>query len=607
MDAHLKEIKEVPCEDVKVHDIFWTPKINLSREVTIKACLDKCEETGRIKNFEKAAVKKGSFEGIFFNDSDVYKVIEGASYALMSKRDEKLEERIDGIIEKIEKAQMDDGYLDTYYVLTCIDKRWTDMGMHEMYCGGHLIEAAVSYKKATGKDKLLNIARRMADHYMSVFGPGKKDWVPGHPEIELALVKLYRETQDEKYLDFAEWLLNERGHGNGRGSIWNDKDWGTLYCQDDKPFAEQSHVSGHAVRAMYLYSGAADIAFERGNIDYIKALDRLWDSIVLKNMYVTGGIGQSAGNEGFTSDYDLPNLTAYCETCASVGMVMFNHRMNMLKADARYADVAERAMYNGSISGVSLKGDEFFYVNPLESKGDHHRQKWYDCSCCPTQIARFIPSIANYAYLTDKCGIYVNMFLDSESKISINDKTVLLRQETMYPWDGHVLFTFKSDPDAEFELRLRYPSWCDNAWVRVNGEFVKADTDLGYMVIKRRWRIGDAVEYGMDMTVKWVHADPKVKEDEGKVCIQRGPVVYCLEGTDNPGIDLNSVKLPKDAKFTYYFDYKLLGGVAVLKTKTSKGSLTFVPYYAWDNREHGPMKVWIDEDDGEFINLYGMY
>ena len=390
-----KKITAVDFSKVKIEDSFWAPRLDKHFSATLPVCIDQIEnQTGRIRNFENAAKGEGKHSGIFFDDSDVYKAMEGIAYTLVNHPDAALEAKADEWIDKFAAAQQPDGYINTFYTLTGLEKRWVNMDKHEMYCAGHMTEAAVAYYKATGKRKLLDVAIRMADHMMSVFGPGKRDWVPGHEEIELALVKLYEVTGKKKYLEFAEWLIDERGHGYGTKGGKKEK-WNKEYYQDDVPVREMTDIKGHAVRAMYLYCGMADVAAYTHDEGYMAALDRLWDDVVLRNMYVTGGIGSSKHNEGFTEDYDLPNLEAYCETCASVGMVYWNQRMNQFTGDSKYVDVLERSMYNGALAGISLAGDRFFYVNPLESLGNHHRKAWYGCACCPSQISRFLPAIGN--------------------------------------------------------------------------------------------------------------------------------------------------------------------------------------------------------------------
>ena len=426
----------VDFSKVRITDSFWQPRLKIHAEVTLSACINQCEqETNRMKNFAVAAgMEKGEFRGFVYDDSDVYKMIEGASYSLMNNPNPVLEKKLDEMIAKIEGAQLEDGYLMTYFILGNLADRWTNMDKHEMYCCGHLIEAAIAYYRATGKRALLDVAIRYADHINRTFGEGKKEWVPGHQEIELALVKLYRTTQNSAYLKLAQWLLDQRGHHKGD---WKAKD----YYQDLKPVRELSKISGHAVRAMYMFTGMADVAAITQDSGYRIALDRLWEDVVEKKMYLTGGIGSSRHNEGFSEDYDLPNEEAYCETCASVGMVFWNQRMNMLKGESRYEDVLERAMYNGALAGISLSGDRFFYVNPLASSGKHHRKAWYGTACCPSQISRFLPSVGNYIYALSENTVWVNLYIGSETEVETSGVTVALKQENSLSvgWECYIL------------------------------------------------------------------------------------------------------------------------------------------------------------------------
>ncbi|MBQ3659426.1 MAG: glycoside hydrolase family 127 protein, partial [Bacteroidales bacterium] len=497
------------------------------------------------------------------------------------------EAKCDEWIDKFAAAQQRDGYLNTYYTLTGLENRWSDMGMHEMYCAGHMTEAAVAYYNVTGKRKLLDVAIKMADHMMTVFGPEGRDWVPGHEEIELALVKLYEVTGEKKYLDFAEWLINERGHGFGTWVKWRQES----YYQDDKPVREMTSIAGHAVRAMYLYCGMADVAAYTGDQGYMTALDSLWEDVVFRNMYVTGGIGQSSKNEGFTVDYSLPNMSAYCETCASVGMVLWNWRMNQFTGDSKYVDVLERSLYNGALAGISLEGDRFFYVNPLESLGTHHRQAWYGCACCPSQICRFLPSIGNYIYGVAKDGIYVNLYIGNSAAVKLGSRKVTLTQETDYPWDGAVALTVGCKRPFKSALRLRIPGWCKGYKLAVNGEAVEAPVEKGYAVLQRAWRNGDKIVIDMDMQAEIVAADPRVKEDEGYRAVQRGPLVYCIEEVDNP--DFAELRIEEDATFDAVWEPDLLRGVTTLTTAVGDREMKLIPYYAWDNREAGRMRVWI--------------
>lgn len=582
----LKMIEQIDFSHVKINDNFWSPRLSKHVSATLPVCIDQIEnQTGRIRNFENAAKGEGEHSGIFFDDSDVYKALEGMAYSLINNPDPELEKKADEWIDKFAAAQQPDGYINTFYTLTGLDKRWTNMDKHEMYCAGHMIEAGVAY----GKRKLLDVCIRMTDHMMSQFGPGKRHWVPGHEEIELALVKLYQTTQEQKYLDFAYWLLEERGHGHG--TMGDEGKWDPVYYQDIVPVRQLTDISGHAVRCMYLYCGMADVAALKNDTGYIAAMDRLWDDVVHRNMYITGGIGSSHDNEGFTEDYDLPNLDAYCETCASVGMVLWNQRMNQLTGDSKYIDVLERSLYNGALAGISLGGDRFFYVNPLESKGDHHRQEWYGCACCPSQLSRFLPSIGNYIYASSDDALWVNLYIGNTGQIRIGETDILLTQETDYPWDGSVKLTISTSQPLEKEIRLRIPNWCKTYDLSINGKRINVSEEKGYAVIKD-WKSQDVIALDMDMPVEIVAADPHVKENFGKRAIQRGPLVYCMEEIDNP-VYFDQIQLSPSTTFQTAFASDILNGIKTIKTNGRAQSATFIPYYAWDNRKAGKMRVWI--------------
>ena len=582
----LKMIEQIDFSHVKINDNFWSPRLSKHVSATLPVCIDQIEnQTGRIRNFENAAKGEGEHSGIFFDDSDVYKALEGMAYSLINNPDPELEKKADEWIDKFAAAQQPDGYINTFYTLTGLDKRWTNMDKHEMYCAGHMIEAGVAYYQATGKRKLLDVCIRMTDHMMSQFGPGKRHWVPGHEEIELALVKLYQTTQEQKYLDFAYW----RGHGHG--TMGDEGKWNPVYYQDIVPVRQLTDISGHAVRCMYLYCGMADVAALKNDTGYIAAMDRLWDDVVHRNMYITGGVGSSHDNEGFTEDYDLPNLDAYCETCASVGMVLWNQRMNQLTGDSKYIDVLERSLYNGALAGISLGGDRFFYVNPLESKGDHHRQEWYGCACCPSQLSRFLPSIGNYIYASSDDALWVNLYIGNTGQIRIGETDILLTQETDYPWDGSVKLTISTSQPLEKEIRLRIPNWCKTYDLSINGKRINVSEEKGYAVIKD-WKSQDVIALDMDMPVEIVAADPHVKENFGKRAIQRGPLVYCMEEIDNP-VYFDQIQLSPSTTFQTAFASDILNGIKTIKTNGRAQSATFIPYYAWDNRKAGKMRVWI--------------
>jgi DUF1680 family protein len=590
-------IQPVDFSQVTINDRFWAPRLKIHATVTLDACIDQCRnQTARISNFEKAAdLKEGTHEGIFFDDSDVYKAMEGIAYSLVNNPNEKLEQLMDQWIDLIAAAQEPDGYLNTYYTLTGLDQRWSNMEMHEMYCGGHMIEAAVAYYNAAGKRTFLDVAVKFADHIDSLFGPGKRHWVSGHEEIELALVKLYHITGEERYIKLAHWLLEERGHGHGKGGIWERREWGSRYCQDNIPVKAIRDIAGHAVRAMYLFTGMADVTAATGDTAYIAALHRVWEDVIQRNMYITGGIGSSRNNEGFTKDYDLPNESAYCETCASVGMVFWNQRMFQFTGDAKYIDVLERSMYNGALAGISLSGDRFFYVNPLASEGTHHRQAWYGCACCPSQISRFLPSIGNYVYGVSDRTVWINLYIGSRSRLMIQDRSVELKQETNYPWDGVVKLTVGINKPAKMVLKLRIPGWCKDFNITVNNDRLEdIPVEKGYLTINRTWASGDEISLDLNMLVDIVASDPRVAANIGKRAVQRGPLVYCVEEIDNPTIDWQKIKLAPVTQFEVQPGTIILHEMTTIRYPSNGDPITMIPYYAWDNRAPGRMKVWLD-------------
>ncbi len=579
--------------DVKINQGLIYERMRAHKSRTIPICVENCESSGRINNFKKAAGRmEGEFVGKYYDDSDVYKVIEGIAYTLMLEKDDVLEAKADEWIDIICDAQQDDGYLVCYFIMGVNNlPRWSDMEKHEDYCLGHMIEAAVAYKKATGKSKFLNTAQKFADHFYDVTIGSNKHWVCGHQELELALVKLFEETKNEKYLNFAEFLIEERGRGYGVGDhIWKNPKWGPKYAQDDKVVGEMTDIAGHAVRAMYLYCGMCDVAYYKNKPEYLKALDKLWNSTVLRNMYITGGIGSSHHNEGFSEDYDLPNDTAYCETCASVGMAYWNHRMNMLTGEGKFADIVEKEIYGGILSGVSLNGDKFFYVNPLETDGNHHRVEWYGTSCCPTQISRFIPSIAGYIYAKSAGEIVVNQYISSQTIFNFENDEMKLTQSTSYPWDEKITIVLDMINPIEAIISLRIPSWCKEYNLFINGKKEEiCFEEQGYLKISKYWHNGDIIELVLKMPIKLNCSHPKVKANEGKLAVTRGPVVYCVEEVDN--MDINKIRLSYDENFTFEYKPDLLKGVVEIKSSAA----TFVPYFAWDNRKEGQMKVWVDE------------
>lgn len=592
----MKNLKfnQIPFTQVHITDSFWKERMAVHQSVTVDACIQQCEIT-RVGNFEKVTNKNGNFEGIFFDDSDLYKVLEGAAYSLMHNRNPELEAKVDEIIDKIAAAQEESGYLMTYFTLEKPDEKWTDMDKHEMYCGGHLIEAAVAYYNSTGKRKLLDVACRLVDYFMSIFGPDKRMWIPGHEEIELALVKLYEHTQVNKYLEFSRWLIDNRGNGYGKegdGAIFTHPTFKDDYYQHDIPVTDIEQVKGHAVRAMYLYAGMADVAKHMEDTNYIPALHRVWDNLVHKNMYITGGIGSSKENEGFTEDYDLPNDTAYAETCAGIGFFIWNWRMAQLESDSRYVDIMERTLYNNILAGWSLSGDKFFYVNPLEADGTHNRELWYGCACCPTNICRFIPSIGQYIYGVNDKHVVVNLYVDSEVITEYKGKKLTLTQKTVYPSNGLVTLVPTYEADEVIELKLRVPDWCHSYQLRVNGEIRQYDIIKGYVLLT--CMSGNSIEFMMDMPVERMHANEKVSYDRGKVAIMRGPLVYAVEAQDQ-NKPLCEIRIPEDSIMS--IKEASVGTYPSIECHQRDGELLakFVPYFAWNNRGEKAMKVWVDE------------
>ncbi len=597
-------IRPVPFTAVQVNDEFWAPRIRRNHDVTIPIALDQCYKTGRVDNFLFAGkLKNGSFCTEYpFDDTDIYKIIEGASYSLQTFPDAMLEARIDTLIYYIGKAQEPDGYLYTNRTIDSTNlhpwagrKRWEkDPELsHELYNCGHLYEAAVAHFQATGKRSLLDIAIKNADLLVRDFGPGKLAYEPGHQVVEMGLVKMYRTTGKKEYLDLAKFFLDIRGKGNE-------------YSQDHKKVIEQTEAVGHAVRAMYMYSGMADVAAITGEQAYVQALDKIWNDLISTKFYITGGIGAAAGHEGFGPAYDLPNLTAYNETCASIGEVYWNYRLFLLRGESSYYDVLERVLYNGLISGVSLSGDHFFYPNPLESEGQHARSEWFGCACCPSNVCRFIPSVPGYMYALDKEKLYINLFIGSRADIDFNGNDVEVEQKTSYPWQGKIDITLNPAKNQSFDLAVRIPGWANNQPVPgnlyayqsedtsgfallVNGEQAAYILDKGYAVISRKWKKGDVVSLDLPMPVRRVKAYAKVTADQGRVALQRGPLVYCAEWPEfSDGKVLNFV-LGDDTKLTAEFRPDLLTGVTVI---TDEADFTAIPYFAWANRGKGEMAVW---------------
>lgn len=616
-------LQPVPFTSVQISDEFWLPRIETNRTVTIPFAIDKNDETGRVDNFAFAAGRKeGKYSGRRFNDTDVYKVIEGIAYSLHVHPDPELEEYTDGLIDLIAAAQEEDGYL---YAARTADpekpapgagpERWSRLrGSHELYNAGHMVEAAVAYYQATGKRAFLDVAVKNADMLVRTFGPGKRRDVPGHQEIEIGLAKLYRATGKKEYLDLAKFFLDERGRPHDGGLYPEDSPFalynGREYMQDHLPITEQDEAVGHAVRATYMYAGMADVAALTGNEDYIRAIDKLWENVVSKKLYLTGGVGARHTSEAFGDDYELPNSSAYTETCAAIGNAFWNHRMFLLHGDARYLDVLERVLYNGLISGVSLRGDCFFYQNPLESTGRRERSLWFEVACCPGNIVRFLPSFPGYVYAKKDNNLYINLFVQSRTTVDLEDQTVSIGQETRYPWEGTVHINVDPEKEGEFAVLARIPGWAqdrpvpsdlyrfldkqeDNIDIRVNGKTFLFDAEKGFARLHRKWSPGDTIELRFPMLVRRVQSHENVKDNQGKVALQRGPIVYCFEGVDNADNVLDR-SLPGNASAETRFLPDLLGGLVVIQTMSADlNPLTAIPYYAWAHRGAGEMTVWL--------------
>lgn len=627
-------LKPVHFRNVTVGGPFWGPRVASNATATIAAQYEQLKKTGRLDAFRlnwKPGMQPVPHR---FWDSDVAKWIEAASYTLAVRPDAVLVKTLDEVVDLVISAQQPDGYLNIYYTVVEPDKRWRDLLWgYELYCAGHLMEAAVAHAEATGQRKLLDALCRYADLICATFGRGAGQ-IRGycnHPEIELALVKLYRATGERRYLDLAYYFVDERGQQpnyfdsetialSGQNDIFNHyfTQSGRKYSHEfnlsHKPIREQERVTGHAVRATYLYSAMVDLALETGDTTLWDACQRFWKHMTGALMYVTGGIGPSRLNEGFTTDYDLPNDTAYCETCAAIGLVLWNHRLVQLDLDARYVDVMERALYNGTISGVSLDGMRFFYVNPLESQGNHHRQEWFPVACCPPNLARLIGQLGGLIYSEGEDVAVVHLYVEGDGTLQIGGRQVILRQETDYPWDGRVRITLEPETPMHFALKLRIPGWCRRASIRVCGQPTPLVTEKGYAVLAREWQPDDIVELELSMPIERVYAHPNVRADVGRVALQRGPIVYCLEGADN-GPGLNALTLPRDIRLEPKWEPDLLGGVVsitggALKVAESGPTLPLyqsmphevtpvtvkaIPYCTWDNRAPGEMLVWIRE------------
>jgi DUF1680 family protein len=593
----------VPFTEVSIRDRFWAPRLEANRRVTLVHSLKMLEERGYIRNFELAATgAKEGYSGPVYMDSDAYKVIEALSYSLATNPDADLENQLDWLIAKVAAAQGEDGYLNTWFTVVEPGKRWTNLrDCHELYCAGHLFEAAVAHHLATGKRTLLDVAIKAANNICDEFLGEGRDGYCGHPEIELALVKLWRATGTGAYFDMARQFVERRGsHYFAEEHGADASKYEGSYWLDDVPIAEHQRIKGHAVRAAYLMSGVVDVAAETGDRALLEMVERVWRNAHERNIYVTGGIGPSSVNEGFTRDFDLPNLTAYQETCASIALAQWNHRLCLLYGDGVYADWLERTLYNAVIAGVSISGDRFFYSNPLASLGDHHRSEWFPCACCPPNLSRTLASLGGYAYATGEDSIWVNLYIGGEVRASLAGKCVQWAVDTGYPWDGGVRLTSQSE--WEGGLHLRIPGWCgDEPW--------SVRAERGYCAVRRAWRSGDSVHLSLPITPRRLAADPRVKEDVGKACFARGPLIYCAEECDNA--DLADLWISEKAELTDEWLPSEVGGICALRTTANlpreswQGGLyeewqspievpaKLVPYGVWDNREPGMMMVWL--------------
>jgi len=623
-------IQPIPFTQVHINDSFWKPRMETNRTVTIPHAFKKCEENGRLDNFALAGgLAPGKHQGIYpFDDTDVYKILEGASYALMLQKDSRLEAYLDSVITLIQAAQEEDGYLYTVRTNQAEhlknwygDTRWGNLSRsHELYNAGHLFEAAAAHYQATGKRNLLEVAVKFADLIDRCFGADSLQKPPGHQVIEMGLVKLFRVTGEQKYLDLAKFFLDVRGKPLDGRELWGE------YSQDHKPVTEQEEAVGHAVRAGYMYAGMADVATLTGDHSYVTAIDRLWQNVAGKKLYLTGGIGQQGANEGFAGNYEIPNMSAYNETCASIANIYWNHRLFLLHGDAKYIDIMERTLYNALLSGVSLDGKHFFYPNPLASVGQHQRQEWFGCACCPGNVTRFMASIPGYMYAVQDDKLYINLYASGTAEVKINGKQVQVMQKTDYPWDGRIHLQIKPEnPVSRFSMYLRIPGWArgeplatdlyrfmnsdtEDIQLIVNGSVRKIKIKKGYIRIDQEWYQDDEIILNLPMTVRRVFAHDKVEADRHRVALQRGPVVFCVEWPDVKDGHVHNLLLPDDAKFTVQFRQDLLDGIQTIKSeavgfyeddegiRTVRKPFTAIPYYGWAHRGPGEMAVWLARD-----------
>jgi len=608
-------LRSVPISNIKISG-FMGRYLEKLGTATLPSQYELLENTGRIDNFRIASGKiEGEFQGLVFNDSDSYKWSEAVSYYLASKKDKKLEEKLEKVIEGIKDAQDEDGYIDTYFVGGRKKERWQNLTWnHELYCAGHLIQAAIAHKRTAKKDLLFNVAKKFADHIINTFGPGKLEGTGGHPEIEMALVELYRETGEKKYLDLAKYFIDVRGKGLASKHRGDPE-----YFIDHKPFKELEEVVGHAVRMLYLCCGATDLYLETGDKELFNTLNRLWKNMTEKKMYITGGVGSRYEGESFGEEYELPNRRAYAETCAAIANFMWNWRMLLATGDGKFSDLMEQVLYNGLLSGISLDGKHYFYVNPLEDRGNHQRQKWFKCACCPPNVARLIASFPGYIYTISKEGIWIHFYEENEAEINYKEEKLKISQKTNYPWSGNIEIKLNLSIEKNFDLFLRIPEWTNNNFdVYINGEKYVEIPKKGYLKISRNWLKENVISIDFPMNIKLIKSHPFVRNNFGKIVIMRGPIVYCAEYADNKNFDVWNLILDKNMLlkdfheripglgkivtingegFVLVTDNWLEGlyEEATQEMKTKKVNFKLIPYYSWANREIGPMVIWLNK------------
>ena len=626
-----RRMRSLALADIQITDTFWSRWQKVLVEVTLPTQFQQLVDTGRLANFERAAGKgTGDFEGLWFNDSDVYKFAEASAYALTIRDDTTVRSNLNAAIDVIQAAQQEDGYINTFFQVRHPNMKWRNLNMmHEMYCGGHLIEAGVAVFDSLGDRRLLDVSIRFADHVMSLFGPDKRVGYCGHEEIELALIKLAQATGESKYRDFARWMVEARGYSpspfeaeledSEASALWpgigslltREGKYDGQYAQDHAPIREHTEVVGHAVRAMYLYIAAADLADGQDDQVLTDALQRIWGNLTGRRMYITGGIGPSSSNEGFTADFDLPNLTAYAETCASCGLIFWGHKMLEMSGDGDYVDVIERALYNGALSGISLTGDRYFYANPLESRGSHERTPWFGCACCPPNIARLIGSLGRYVVGVSEDAFFVHTPVGFDAEAKFNGVKVQIKIDSDYPWSGKYKVTVSPEKPVEFKLLLRIPAWSGEMEIDFPNAENPADYEGGYAVFERTWKAGDVLSVDLCMEPAWVEADPRVRDNIGRVALTNGPLIYTLEEPDlgfAPQLFAVDVEAPIEVQ-----KVKALLGVNILQTQglatveqptdelfvpagttdLEEATAKFIPYFAWCNRGRSNMEVWV--------------